>query len=227
MALLDHLEELRRRVLVSLAAYLVAAVAVYARLADPLIEVLTAPLGDRRLVFLGLAEAFWVRLKVSLWGGLILAFPVVAWQVWRFVAPGLYRRERRAVAAGVLASTVLFTAGAFLGYAALLPAAVRFFLAFEAPNLAYQAQIGPYLSLAAGLVLAAGLAFQVPIVVYALGRAGILTRAFVRQWRPAIVVGIFALAAILTPSGDAFTQCLLAVPTWILFEISVLLARLR
>lgn len=227
MALLDHLEELRRRVLTSLAAWAVAAVAVYAWLADPIIDLLTAPLEGRRLVFLGLAEAFWVRLKVALWGGLALAFPVIAWEAWRFVAPGLYRHERRAVAAGVFASTALFAAGAVLGHAALLPAAVGFFLSFEAPNLAYGAQIGPYLSLAAGLVLAAGLAFQVPIVVYALGRAGILTRPFVRQWRPAIVVAIFALSAVLTPSGDAFTQCLLAVPTWILFEISVLLSRPR
>lgn len=225
MGILQHLEELRRRVLVSLVAWIVASVVVYAYAADAIVAFLAAPLGGRRLLFLGLAEAFWVRLKVSLWGGLALSFPVIAWHVWRFVAPGLYPSERRGVIVAALASTGLFAAGAALGYAALLPAAVGFFLSFEEPGLLYAGQVGPYLSLAVGLVLGAGIAFQVPVVVYALCRAGILTRSFVRAWRPAIIVGIFAAAAVLTPSPDAFTQILLAVPMWLLFEASILLAR--
>lgn len=224
-AVLEHLEELRRRIIVSLAAWIAASVAAWIWLADDVLALLAAPLGPRPLVFLGLAEAFWIHLKVALWTGAALAAPVVAWQVWRFVAPGLFPKERRAVAAAAFLSTALFAAGIALGYVALLPAAVLFFLSFEAPGLAYGAQVGPYVSLAAGLVLGAGLAFQVPVVVLALARAGILTRAAVRRWRPAVIVGIFVAAAVLTPSPDAFTQCLLALPMWALFEASALAAR--
>lgn len=233
--LLDHLIELRTRVIRALLA-LAAGFAVCLYFADEILGILVQPLkdafpqGQGQLIFTRLPEVFFVELKVALFAGFMVSFPVIANQLWAFVAPGLYAREKKAFLPFLLATPVLFGAGAALAYFVVMPVAFTFFLGFGGATGGLDVQAlpsaGDYLSLVMQFILAFGLTFLLPVLLLLLHRAGIVSRAQMVAARRYVIVGIFVIAAIVTPP-DPGSQIVLAVPLWLLFEASLLLMRFQ
>ncbi len=240
MPLLDHLVELRRRLMWSLATLLVAVIGcwflsqhIYAFLAQPLIDILMEKSGgeQRRLIFTALTEAFFTYLKVAIFGGLFISFPIISHQVWLFIAPGLYRSEKRALAPFLIASPVMFLLGAALAYYLIFPAAFAFFVSFETPAtpggvpIQLEAKVGEYLDLVMKLIFAFGIAFQMPVALSLMAKVGIVSSKGLRKARRYAIVGIFVFAAIVTPP-DPMSQIGLAIPLMGLYELSIIAAKL-
>ncbi len=233
--LLDHLVELRARLVRSVIA-LVIGFAVCFAFADPILGFLVQPLreafpeGEGQLIFTKLPEIFFVELKVALFAGFVVSFPVIANQLWAFVAPGLYAQEKKAFLPFLIATPVLFLGGAALAYYVVMPTAFRFFLGFggQAGGMEVQAlpSAGDYLSLVMQFILAFGMTFLLPVLLMLLHRAGIVSREQLAGARRYVIVGVVALAAIVTPP-DPGSQVILAVPLLFLFEGSLLLMRLQ
>ena len=238
MPLLDHLIELRRRLLWSMVAFFACfavcyhfSTAIYSFLAQPLADILVHKTGqNRRLIFTALYEAFFTYLKVAFFGAAFVSFPVVASQVYLFVAPGLYRSEKRAFLPFLLATPVLFFLGAALAYYFVFPAAWTFFLSFESPDgggglpVQLEAKVSEYLGLVMKLIFAFGVAFQLPVLLTLLAKVGIISSRGLKKYRRYAYVGMFVVAAIITPP-DVITQTGLAIPLIILYEVSILTAR--
>ena len=238
MPLLEHLIELRTRLMWSIAAFLIAFLAcyhfskeIYTFLAQPLADILHEKYGqERRMIFTALTEAFFTYLKVAMFGAAFISFPIMATQLWLFIAPGLYRSEKRALMPFLLATPVLFLVGAALAYYVVFPMAFRFFVSFEVPGgadsmaIQLEARVSEYLGLVMKLVFAFGIAFELPVALTLLAKVGIISSAGLRRnWRYAYV-GIVVAAAVLTPP-DVISQLGLAVPLVLLFELSILLAK--
>lgn len=229
--LLDHLIELRAR-LVRCVLALALAFGVCLYFADDILGFLVRPLrdafpaGQGQLIFTKLYEVFFVELKVALFAGFFISFPIIANQLWAFVAPGLYAREKRAFLPFLLATPVLFTAGGALAYYVVMPTAFRWFLGFEGQAGGLEIEALPsaneYLSLAMQFILAFGISFLLPVLLLLLNRAGLVTRAQLSGARRYVIVGVAALAAILTPP-DPGSQVMLAVPMLLLFESALLI----
>jgi sec-independent protein translocase protein TatC len=233
--LLDHLIELRTRVIRALLALGVGfAICLY--FADEILGLLIFPLkqafpdGEGQLIFTKLPEVFFVELKVALFAGFMISFPVIANQMWAFIAPGLYAREKKAFLPFLFATPVLFGAGASLAYFIVMPTAFKFFLGFGgmAGGLEVTAlpSAGDYLGLVMQFILAFGMTFLLPVLLLLLHRAGIVTRAQMVAARRYVIVGIFVIAAVVTPP-DPGSQIILAIPLWLLFEASLLLMRFQ
>ncbi len=231
--LLDHLIELRTRIIRALLALGVGfAICLY--FSDEILGLLIFPLkqafpnGQGQLIFTKLPEVFFVELKVALFAGFMVSFPVIANQLWAFVAPGLYAREKKAFLPFLFATPVLFGAGASLAYFVVMPTAFRFFLGFggEAGGLKVEAlpSAGEYLSLVMQFILGFGITFLLPVLLLLLHRAGIVTRAQMVAARRYVIVVIFVIAAIVTPP-DPGSQIILALPLCLLFEASLFLMR--
>jgi sec-independent protein translocase protein TatC len=234
MPLLDHLVELRTRLIHSVIAILVLffisyyfSPDIYDFLVAPLADVLEEMGGERRLIFTALHEAFFTYIKVAFFAALFLSFPFIAIQVWMFIAPGLYKNEKKAFAPFLIATPVLFFMGGALVYYFIFPLAWKFFLSFESVGgagalpIQLEAKVDQYLSLVMQLIFAFGLSFELPVVMTLLGRVGLITAKGMREKRKYAIVLAFVAAAILTPP-DVISQIGLAVPTMLLYEISII-----
>lgn len=231
--LLDHLIELRSR-LVRCVAALVFAFGVCLYFADDILGFLIQPLkeafpeGEGQLIFTKLYEVFFVELKVALFAGFCLSFPYIANQLWAFVAPGLYAKEKKAFLPFLLATPFLFLAGASLAYFVVMPTAFTWFLGFEGTAGGLEIQALPtaneYLGLVMQFILAFGMSFLLPVLLLLLHRAGIVTRGQLAGARRYVIVFVVTLSAVITPP-DPGSQLLLAVPLLLLFEGSLLLMR--
>lgn len=240
--LIEHLLELRKRLIVVFAA-LFACVGFCYIFSEDIFNFLVQPLADlahenaamaemnRRLIFTGMAEQFFTQLKVSFFAGGMLAFPVIAWQLWKFIAPALYETERSAFVPFLVATPVLFLLGAALAYYGVIPLAWRFFMSFEQTGnamgempIVLEPRVAEYLSLTMALIFAFGVAFQLPIVLTLLGRAGLIDAKSLHRKRRYMLLGAFVVSAVLTPP-DIISQTALAIPLYGLYEISILLVR--
>lgn len=220
----SHLEELRERIIKSFIAIATGFVVCYG-FKEKLFEIMTRPLvsvmetGDK-LIFTGLPEAFFTYLKVAFLAGLMLAGPVIIYQFWMFVAPGLYKRERRVMIPIVFLSTVFFIGGALFGYFIVFPFGFKFFLSFASDTIKALPSMKEYLSFASKLLLAFGLVFELPIVITFMARLGLVTVPFLRKNRKYAVLLFFVGSAMITPP-DVVTQIMMAFPLMLLYEISI------
>jgi len=229
--LMEHLVELRTRLLWSLAALLLAFFLCFA-FSRPLFAVLVQPLvaaGQDRVIFTQVFEAFFVQVRVAFFGALMLSFPVIATQAWRFVAPGLYRQEKAALLPFLVATPFLFAAGAAFAYFVAVPVALRFLLGFqgELGGVTQEAlpSVGQYLTFIMQFLFAFGAAFLLPVLLMLLARAGIVSLDQLVKGRRYAIVIAFVIAAIFTPP-DVVSQLLLAIPLCLLYEISIIAIRL-
>ena len=224
-----HLEELRNRLIKCFIAIGIGFVVSYA-FKEKLFQILVRPLisimehGDT-LIFTGLPEAFFTYLKVSFLSGIMLAAPVILYQFWMFVAPGLYQKERRLLLPIVFLSSFFFIGGALFGYFIVFPFGFKFFLGFATENIKPLPSMREYLSFSSKLLLAFGLVFELPLVITFLSKMGLITVDFLKKNRKYAILLFFIVAAILTPP-DVITQIMMALPLMALYEISILGARI-
>lgn len=231
MAFTEHLRELRKRLIISVLAVAAGfgvsyyfSVELYDILTTPLIPAL--PPGSEFLVFTGVVEPFFIYMKVGLLGGLILASPVVLYQLWAFVAPGLYANEKRWFVFTVFFSLILFTGGTLFAYFVVFPFAFKYLLSFSNDSLRPILSMGLYFSLVTRLMIAFGVVFQMPLVILVLARLGIVTTAQLLSWWRYALVLILVVSAIITPTPDVFNQMLMAGPLMILYMVSILIAKI-
>jgi sec-independent protein translocase protein TatC len=234
MTLSDHLRELRYRLLISVGSVVILMIPAWFLypwfidlLNQPYCSALVQQNPDANCDFLvtNILDPFSLRLRVAGYGGLFLAMPILLWQLWRFIAPGLYRRERRYALAFVVTSLVLFVLGAGVAYLTLSKA-VEFLVQIGGPDIDIRSGPAEFVRLSLFMMLAFGLGFEFPIVLVALQMLGVVTPQQLSSWRRQTVLVIVILAAAITPSGDPFSLAALALPMYLFYELAVLLGRL-
>ncbi len=226
---LSHLEELRKRLVVCAIGVGAGFVIAYI-FAERLFQLLVAPLkavmpeGDQ-LIFTNLPEMFFAYIKVAFIAGIMAASPLIFYQLWMFIAPGLYRKEKKMAIPFVISSTILFVGGALFGYFVVFPFGFKFFIGFSNEYVKALPSVKQYFSFSMKLLLAFGAVFELPVIIFFLSKMGIVTPQFLRQKRKYAILLTFALAAILTPP-DVITQCMMAGPLIVLYEIGILVSRI-
>jgi len=231
--LISHLSELRKRLVYSFVFLLIFfficyffAEYIYGFLVEPYAQAVKNDGTERRLIFTALQETFLTYLKVSFFAAFFVTCPFLLIQVWKFIAPGLYKHEKTAIIPYLVLTPILFFLGGILVYYLIMPLAIKFFLSFESSGLKtnlpiqLEAKVNEYLSLIMKLIFAFGLSFQLPVVLSLLARVGVVNSKFLKERRKYVVVIIFTTAAILTPP-DPITQIGLAIPLLILYELSI------
>ncbi len=228
MSLQEHLKELRRVFIVSGLALLAVSTVIFLTVGDWLFQFFTAPV--RRLeipiISIRVAEVFLTKIKISLMAGFAASFPVMAAQVWRFFAPAMTGSEKRMAAVIVPLSVLLFAAGLSFAYFTVYPLAVRFLLMMAAGGLTPMITVGEYLSFTVAFFIPFGIAFEMPLAVYVLGRLGIVSPAGLARNRKYALMLVLVAAAVITPGPDVVSQLMLAVPVYLLYEISIWVSRL-
>ena len=226
---LSHLEELRKRLVVCAIGVGAGFVIAYI-FAERLFQLLVAPLkavmpeGDQ-LIFTNLPEMFFAYIKVAFIAGIMAASPLIFYQLWMFIAPGLYRKEKKMAIPFVISSTILFVGGALFGYFVVFPFGFKFFIGFSNEYVKALPSVKQYFSFSMKLLFAFGAVFELPVIIFFLSKMGIVTPQFLRQKRKYAILLTFALAAILTPP-DVITQCMMAGPLIVLYEIGILVSRI-
>lgn len=222
----DHLDELRTVLIRCVVVWLVCAAAMFC-LRDYLFAFLFAPAPpDAEFINIQLAAQFTTHLEVAALAGLVLAFPFILWQLYGFLAPALYPNEKRATVWIISAGTLLFVAGMALNYFVIFPFAFQFLSTYQVqPQVINQISLTSYVSTLLILSLCMGLLFEMPMVAWALAKAGLLHADTLRAYRRHALVGLMILAAVITPTGDAFTLLLVTLPLYILYETSILVIR--
>ena len=231
---ISHLVELRQRLINSfifLFSFFVVCYffseEIYSFLVQPYADAVKDDNVNRRLIFTALQETFLTYLKVSFFAALFVSSPIILMQIWKFIAPGLYKNEKEAILPYLIATPILFLFGGMLVYYLIMPLAIKFFLSFEASSInsalpiQLEAKVNEYLSLVMKLIFAFGLSFQLPVILSLLARVGFVDSIFLKERRKYVVVIIFVAAAILTPP-DPITQIGLAIPLLILYELSII-----
>ncbi|ACI20262.1 MULTISPECIES: twin-arginine translocase subunit TatC [Thermodesulfovibrio] len=241
MSLIEHLSELRKRILVCLIALIIAFIFTFSyseyifklllfplnytpqfSLKEGMVFVPDQKLQNTKLVFLGPAEAFWMNMKIALVTGFILTIPIIFYQLWRFVSPGLYAHEKKYVLPFVLTATGLFLTGVAFCYFIVLPFAMGFLLNYKVGDfLMPMLSVGLYIDFLLKFLLAFGLVFELPILIVITTRMGLITPQTLKKYRRLAIVLAFVVAAIITPTPDAFNQTLMAVPMIILYELGI------
>ena len=237
--LIEHLTELRNRLIKSIVAFAICMICAFT-VASPIFNFLANPIADMLksngqapdLIFTGLQQGFMVNIRISLFGGFILSFPYISFQMWQFVAPGLYKDEKKAFLPFLIASPLLFMLGASFSFYIVMPLAFDFFLGFQQKNenlsdlvgITYLGTINEYLGLTMKFIIAFGLCFQLPVLLTLMGKAGLVSSETLAKSRKYAVVGILVLAAIVTPP-DVITQIILFTVVYALYEISVILVK--
>ncbi|MEW6244343.1 MAG: twin-arginine translocase subunit TatC [Bacillota bacterium] len=224
MSVVEHLSELRRRLIISAFAVFLGSAGCFTFVAT-IRTLFTLPAGNVQLVYLTPPEVLMTDIKVAFTAGILVASPVVLYQVWAFVVPGLKPGEKRLILPVVIASLVFFLLGVLFSYFIVLPFTLRFFLGFEMPGLAAMFSYSRYVSFAMVIIFSFGLIFQMPLVILLLGRLGIVTSKGLRRTRKFAILVVFIVAAVLTPP-DIISQVLMAGPMIVLYELSIALLRL-
>jgi len=229
MPLTAHLEELRRR-LISILIFVGIGFAVCWYFREWFFQVITDPLthalpNDSHMIFTSLPEAFFNYMKISFYASLFMTSPLTFYQIWKFVSPGLYPREKKYVVPFVISSSILFVGGVLFGYYLALPPAYSFFVSFSSDFLKPMFSLKEYLSLSLKLLLAFGLSFELPVFIFFMTKIGIVNANMLAKKRRYAILLIFIIAAVLTPSPDAITQCIMAAPLIVLYEFSIIVAK--
>lgn len=234
MSLTDHLAELRTRLLICVGTIVFAMIPAWF-LYPWITEILNKPYCDAlrsvepeascKFLETNLLEPFTLRLKIAGYGALFLAMPVILWQLWRFIAPGLYKRERRYALGFTVSSLVLFVLGALVAYITL-DKAVQFLVTLGGPDVEIRSGIGNFVKFSLFMMLAFGVGFQFPVLVVALQMVGVVTPKQLAHWRRQTIVIITIVAAGITPSGDPISMLALAIPMYLFFEVSILIGRI-
>ena len=224
MTLVEHLDELRKRILVSMAAIVIGACVAFWKI-QLIVSLLIFPPVDH-LAFFSPAEAFVEYCKLAFFAGLFFASPVVLYQLWAFVSAGLRKEERRVVLFALPFSIMLFLGGAVFSFFFVIPWALKFLIDFAGPNVYPILSMSKYFSFVIMLLVSFGIAFELPVVVMVLSKIGIVSPSFLRKNRKFAIVAIFIAAAVITPTPDAFTQCLMAGPMIFLYELSIWISKL-
>jgi sec-independent protein translocase protein TatC len=227
MSFMEHLGELRVRITRALIALLVGLLIAFP-LSQRMVDYLSRPIqsAGHNLVFLAVTEAFWVQMKVALIAGLFIASPAILWQVWRFVAPGLYTQEKKYAAPFVIIGSLMFIAGGAFSLKIVTPYAITFLLSYARPGLQPMISVGSYIDFLLKFTLAFGLVFELPLAITLAARMGVVTPRVLAKNRKYAILGAFVVSAILTPTPDAFNQTLMAGPLIVLYEVGILAARI-
>ncbi len=178
------------------------------------------------IININMAAQFFTHVSTSFWLALVLGFPYIIWELWRFVSPALYAHERRSVERAFMFSSLLFFAGVVVGYMFIFPLTIRFLGTYQVSEIvANQISLDSYIGMFVTLILTMGLVFEMPVLAHVLSRMGIVTRAFLKRYRRHAIVVLLVLAAVITPSADAFTMFMVAVPLYVLYEFSILVCK--